>query len=322
MRKVFSIWLLATFLLPTISSSVEAQPQMARVGMLIAGTLATMKTRVDAFRQGLKELGWVEGKNVTFEFRYAEGKLENLGAAAAELVGIKVDVIVAASVGVQAAKKATNVIPIVMMGYGDDPVRTGLVASLAKPGGNVTGAINEDLTGKRLEIFKEALPKISQVAAFWTPPAGTEDFKQLQRVAHSLKVQIRSLEITKHADIDSAFAQLATTRPDGVFAAGSPVINSARPKIIGRATAGKLPIIGTDARWADDGGLMAYSHDIVDHSRRAAIYVDKILKGAKPADLPVEAPKKFDLVINLKTAKQIGVTIEPNVLARASRVIR
>jgi putative ABC transport system substrate-binding protein len=321
MRKVLSIWLLATFLLPTIFS-VEAQPQMARVGILIAGTPATMKSRVDAFRQGLNDLGWVEGKNVSFEFRYAEGKLENLNTIAAELVSLKVDLIVAASVGVQAAKKATSIIPIVMMGYGDDPVKTGLVASLAKPGGNVTGVINEDLTGKRLEIFIEALPKTSQVAAFWTPPAAREDFKQLQHVAQSLKVQIRSFEISKHADIDSAFAQLAKNRPDGVFAVGSPVINSARPKIVGRATKDKLPVIGTDARWPDDGGLMAYSHDIVDHSRRAAVYVDKILKGAKPADLPVEAPKKFDLVVNLKTAKKIGVTIEPNVLARATRVIR
>jgi putative tryptophan/tyrosine transport system substrate-binding protein len=201
-------------------------------------------------------------------------------------------------------------------------VQTKLVASLAKPGGNVTGMINENLVGKRLEIFKEALPKISQVAVLWTPSAGVGDLKQLQSLAPSLRLKIGSLEIANHAGIDSAFASMPKNRPDALFAVGSPVINSARPKIIKRATENKLPIMGSDGRWANDGGLLAYSHDVEDHSRRAAVYVDKILKGAKPADLPVEQPTQFEFMVNLKTAKQIGLTIPPNVLARADRVIR
>jgi putative ABC transport system substrate-binding protein len=300
----------------------QAQHKAARIGILVAGTPASMKSRVDAFRQKLKELGWIEGQNIGFEYRYAEGKLEKLEQAVAELVSLKVDLIVAASLGVEVAKKATNTIPIVMMSFGGDPVAAGLVASLAKPGGNVTGVMNEELTGKRLEIFKEALPKVSRVAAFWTPGVGTQDFKQLQSVAQSLKVQIRSFEITKHADIDSAFALLAKNRPDALFAVGAPIINSGRVKVIDHATKAKLPTMCPDARWVNDGGLMAYSQDPEDQSRRSATYVDRILKGAKPADLPVEAPRKFDLVINLKTAKQIGVTIQPEILARATRVIR
>jgi putative ABC transport system substrate-binding protein len=295
---------------------------MARIGMLVGGTPVSMKSRVDAFRQGLKELGWTEGHNIGIEYGYAEGKLDSLEKAVAELVSLKVDLIVAASVGVQVAKKATNMIPIVMMGFGDDPVEAGLVASLAKPGGNVTGVINEELTAKRLEIFKEALPKVSRVAAFWTPVVGTRDFKQLQSVAQSLRVQIRSFEITRHADIDSVFALMAKNRPDALFAVGAPVINSGRAKVIDYAVKAKLPTMCPDTRWVNDGGLMSYSQDQEDQSRRSAFYVDRILKGARPAELPVEAPRKFDLVINLKTAKQIGVTIQPEILARASRVIR
>jgi putative tryptophan/tyrosine transport system substrate-binding protein len=309
-------------LLLALCLPVEAQPKMARIGILVAGTPASMKTRVDAFRQGLNELGWVEGQNIALEYRYAGGRLENLEQAVAELVSLKVDLIVAASLSVEVAKKATRMIPIVMMGFVGDPVEGGLVASLARPGGNVTGVMNEELTGKRFEIFKEALPKLSHVAAFWTPGVGTQNFKQLQSVAQSLKVQIRSFEIAKHSDIDNAFALLARSRPDALFAVGAPIINSGRMKVIDHAAKAKLPTMCPDARWVNDGGLMSYSQDPEDQSRRSAIYVDRILKGAKPADLPIEAPRKFDLVINLKTAKQIGVTIQPEILARATRVIR
>jgi putative tryptophan/tyrosine transport system substrate-binding protein len=264
-----------------------------------------MKSRVDALKQALKELGWVEGQNLGIEYRYAEGKLEKLEqAVVAELVSLNVDLIVAASLGVEVAKKATRTIPIVMMSFGSDPVEAGLVASLSKPGGNVTGVMSEELTGKRFEIFKEALPKVSRVAAFWTPGVGTRDFKELQSVAHS------------------AFALLAKNRLDALFAVGAPIINSGRVKVIDHVVKAKLPTMCPDARWVNDGGLMSYSQDPEDQSRRSAVYVDKILKGAKPADLPVEAPKKFDLVINLKAAKQIGVTIQPEILARATRVIK
>jgi putative ABC transport system substrate-binding protein len=300
----------------------EAQPKTARIGILVAGTPASMKSRVDAFRQGLKELGWIEDQNIGIEYRYADGKLENLEKAVAELIGLKIDLIVAASLGVQVAKKATNTIPIVMMGFGEDPVEAGLVASLAKPGGNVTGLMNEELTGKRLEIFKEALPKISRLGVFWTPGVGARDFKKLQSIAQALKVQVRSFEITKHADIGSAFALLAKNRPDALFAVGAPIVNSGRMTVIDHATKTKLPLMCPDPRWVNDGGLMSYSQDLEDQSRRSAFYVDRILKGTKPADLPVEAPRKFDLVINLKTAKQIGVTIQPNVLARAQKLIK
>jgi putative ABC transport system substrate-binding protein len=316
------IFTLMAFLTITLAQFADAQPKMQQIGILVAGTPASMKTRVDAFRQRLKELGWVEGQNIAFEYRYAEGKLENLEKAVTELIGLNVDLIVAASLGVEVAKKATNTIPIVMMSFGGDPVDAGLVASLAKPGGNVTGVMSEELTGKRFEIFKEALPKVSRVAAFWTPGVGTKDFKELQSVAQSLRVQVRSLEITRHADIDSVFTLLAKNRPDALFAVGAPVINSGRGKVIDHATKAKLPIMCPDARWVNDGGLMSYSQDPEDQSRRSAIYVDRILKGTKPADLPVEAPRKFDLVINLKTAKLIGVTIQPEILARATRVIR
>jgi putative ABC transport system substrate-binding protein len=316
------IFTLMAFLTITLAQFADAQPKMQQIGILVAGTPASMKTRVDAFRQRLKELGWVEGQNIAFEYRYAEGKLENLEKAVTELIGLNVDLIVAASLGVEVAKKTTSTIPIVMMSFGGDPVEAGLVASLAKPGGNVTGVMGEELTGKRFEIFKEALPKLSRVAAFWTPGVGTQDFKQLQSVAQSLKVQIRSFEITKHADIDNAFAQLARNRLDALFAVGAPIINSGRVQVIDHATKARLPTMCPDARWVNDGGLMAYSYDPEDQSRRSAIYVDRILKGTKPADLPVEAPRKFDLVINLKTAKLIGVTIQPEILARATRVIR
>jgi putative tryptophan/tyrosine transport system substrate-binding protein len=270
MKRTRFFWLLAALLLTPVSSA-QAQSKVARVGILIAGTPVTMKSRVDALRQGMKELGWVDGDNVAFEYRYAGGKLEALEKSAAELVNLKVDLIVAASLGVQAAKKATSVIPIVMMGYGDDPVQTKLVASLAKPGGNVTGVINEDLVGKRLEIFKEALPKISQVTVFWNPTADVEDLKQLQSLAPSLKLKIGSLKIANHADIDRAFASTTKNRPDALFVLGSPVVNSARQKIIKRATDDKLPIMGPDTRWTDDGALLAYSHDAEDQARRAAV---------------------------------------------------
>jgi putative ABC transport system substrate-binding protein len=216
-----------------------------------------------------------------------------LEKSAAELVNLKVDLIVAASVGVQAAKKATTSIPIVMMGYGDDPVEDRLIASLAKPGGNVTGVISGDLIGKRLEIFKEAFPKVAHVAAFWTPGVGARDFDQLQKVAQSLKMQIRSVEITKHADIDRSFALLTKKRPDALFSVGAPVINSGRAKIIEFAAKAKLAAMCPDARWVNDGGLMAYAQDLEDQSRRSAAYVDTILKGTKPADLPVQTPKQF-----------------------------
>lgn len=300
----------------------NAQTKKARVGLLVAGTPASMKSRVNAFRQQLKTLGWTDGENIGFEYRYAEGKLENLSAATAELIALKVDILVASSVGVPVAKKATNTTPIVMMGFGEDPVETGMVASLAKPGGNLTGVISQELTGKRFEIFKQALPKISRVAAFWTSEGGAQDLKQLQSVAQSLNVQIRSFEINKHADIDAAFGLLAKSRADALFAVGAPVINSGRAKVIDYATKNKVPVMCPDSRWVNDGGLMSYSHDQDDQSRRAAVYVDKILRGAKPADLPVEAPRKFDLVINLKTATQIGVKIQPEILARADKVIR
>jgi putative tryptophan/tyrosine transport system substrate-binding protein len=316
------IFTLMAFLTITLAQFADAQPKMQQIGILVAGTPASMKTRVDAFRQRLKELGWVEGQNIAFEYRYAEGKLENLEKAVTELIGLNVDLIVAASLGVEVAKKTTSTIPIVMMSFGGDPVEAGLVASLAKPGGNVTGVMGEELTGNRFEIFKEALPKLSRVAAFWTQGVGTQDFKQLQSVAQSLKVQIRSFAITKHADIDSAFAQLARNRPIALFAVGAPIINSGRVQVIDHATKARLPTMCPDARWVNDGGLMAYSYDPEDQSRRSAIYVDRILKGTKPADLPVEAPRKFDVVINLKTAKLIGVMIQPEILARATRVIR
>jgi putative ABC transport system substrate-binding protein len=284
---------------------------------------------MDATRLALRELGYIEGQNIAFEYRYAEGKVDRAPEHAAELVRLKVDIIVVASGDpwIRAAKNATKTIPIVMMGQGSDPVRAGLVESLARPGGNVTGltALGRELGGKRLELLKEAIPKLSRVAVLYDPanPPSLHEVKELLPAdARALKLTIQPWEIRAVDDFEKVFAALNKQRPDGLYVTGSPLMGANRKRIADFAIKSRLPSVSSRAYEVDAGGLMSYGADLADSYRRVAYYVDKILKGAKPADLPVEQPTKFELVINLKTAKQIGVTIPPEMLARASRLIK
>jgi putative ABC transport system substrate-binding protein len=272
----------------------------------------------------LRELGYVEGQNIVIEWRFAEEKPERLGALAAELAKLNVEVIVTYTTpAIKAAMHATKSIPIVMANVGD-PVAAGFVASLARPGGNVTGLTNLSpaLGGKRLEILKEVLPKLYRVAVFWNPDAHTPALRELESNARSVGVEIRPVDVRVINDIDIAFETASKIRADGLLTLPNSLLVDQRVKVVSHALKRRLPAIYPNREIAEAGGLMAYGPEINENYRRAAVYVDKILKGTKPADLPVEQPRKFELVINLKTAKQIGVTIPSNVLARADKVIR
>ncbi|MGZ9242401.1 MAG: ABC transporter substrate-binding protein [Candidatus Binatia bacterium] len=281
-------------------------------------------------RLGLRERGYIEGQSIAIEYRYAEGKRDRFPELATDLVRLKVDlIVVAAGSGlVQAAKSATKTIPIVMTGGGADPVEAGLVESLARPGGNVTGITNlsRELGGKRLELLKEAVPKLARVAVLYDPasPATVLEVKEVLPVAaRALKLTIQTWEVRAVDDFDKVFAALSKQRPDGLYVpAGGPLINANGKRIAGLALRSRLPSMYQSREAVDAGGLMSYGADTAESYRRVAYYVDRILQGAKPADLPVEQPMKFEFVINLKTAKEIGVMIAPEVLARASRLIR
>jgi putative tryptophan/tyrosine transport system substrate-binding protein len=279
---------------------------------------------VEAFRKGLRELGYVDGKSINIEFRYADGRTERLPGLAAELVHLKVDIIIAPGTpAVQAAKQATATIPIVFPGVAD-PVAFGFVTSLARPGGNLTGLTNysPELSGKRVELLKETLPRISRVAVLRDPRQPADSLKEIQNVSQSFALKVQSLEIQNTADVESAFSKLTNERADALITLPHAVVNFNRRRIVELAAKSRLPSTHADKEWVEAGGLMSYGPDNLDIRRRSARYVDKILKGAKPADLPVEQPTKFEFIVNLKTAKQIGLTIPPNVLARADRVIR
>jgi putative ABC transport system substrate-binding protein len=290
---------------------------------------AADSTRTDAIRLGLRELGYIEGQNIAIEYRYAEGKLDRYAGLAAELVRLKVDIIVVSggTLMIREAQKATKTIPIVMAGAPPDPVNAGLVESLARPGGNVTGItiLSRDLSSKRLELFKEAVPKLARVAVLYAPAsagAAREVKEVLPAAAQALGVTIRSWVIRAPEDFEKVFAELNKERPDGLYLTPDVVLRVSQKRTIGFALEHRLPSMYSNREAVDVGGLMYYGADAADNYRRIALYVDRILKGTKPADLPVEQPTKFELVINLKTAKQIGLTIPPNVLARADRVIR
>jgi len=324
MSKTILVWLLTTNLLTTVCPADAQQAKVPRIGFLSPGSLSSVTGRYEAFRQGLRELGYVEGKNIIIEPRYAEGKVDRLPPLAAELVRLKVDIIVTVTTpGVLAAKKATETIPIVFAGVGD-PVRGGLVTSLARPGGNITGLsiLSPELDGKRLELLKETAPKIIRIAYLWNPVAPGTGLKGMEVAAPALGLQLQSLEVRRANDFDSAFEAIIRERAHALTAAAHPVINDHRKRIVDFAAKNKLPAIYTDSEFVDTGGLMFYGVNFAHLYRRAATYVDKILKGTKPADLPVEQPTKFEFVINLKAAKQIGLTIPPNVLVRADKVIR
>jgi putative ABC transport system substrate-binding protein len=282
--------------------------------------------RIKTFRQGLRELGYVEGKNINIEWRSAEGKLDRLPALAAELVGLKVAIIVMGGSGsTRAAKEATSTIPIVMA-QDTDPVANGFVASLARPGGNITGlsTLAPELGGKRLELLKETIPKLSRVAVFGTStfPGNAPQLREVELAAGALKVKLQYLDVLDPKDIETAFRAAGKGRAEAVLTLSSGVLTSQRTQIADLAVKSRLPAIYPDPLFVETGGLMTYGVSITDLDRRAATYVDKILKGRTPADLPVEQPMKFEFIINLIAAKQIGLTIPPNVLVRANEVIR
>jgi putative tryptophan/tyrosine transport system substrate-binding protein len=319
---VISVAVAISVFLSALSVPVDAQQheKIARIGFVSSGSASV---RIAAFRQGLRELGWIEGKNIVIEQRQAGGKLDRIPGLAAELVRLKVNLIVWSG-GVEAAKEIRTV-PVVIVGT-QDPVATGLVQSLARPGGNITGltSLATELGGKRLELLKEAIPKLSRLAFLFNPstPSNVIELDELRAAAKALRVTILDAEARDAGEIGPAFSLMSRERAEGLATASGAVNNTNRRRIVEMASKKKLPAIYHESQFADDGGLMSYGPNLVGMFRRAAVYVDKILKGAKPADLPVEQPTKFELVINLKTAKQIGLTIPPNVLARADRVMR
>jgi ABC-type uncharacterized transport system substrate-binding protein len=318
-------------LLFALSFPAEAQQpkKLTRIGYLSSQDPAYESARAGGIRLALRELGYIEGQNIAIDYRYSEGKTDRAPELAADLVRLKVDIIVVAGGihWIRAAKDATKMIPVVMTGVGNDPVEAGLIESLARPGGNVTGLTNltGKLAGKRLELLKEAVPKLTRVAVLYQPatPANVVEVKEdLPSAARALKLTVQNWELRDAASFDTIFAALNKQRPDGIYVASGPLTNANQKRIVDFALKSRLPSTYSEKIAVDAGGLMYYGADLADSYRRVAYYVDKILKGTKPADLPVEQPTKFELVINLKTAKQIGLTIPPNVLARADRVIR
>jgi len=314
-------------LLVTLSCPVQAQQgaKIPRIGMLRWDSPSN--PIIGVFREELRNLGYLEGKNILFEYRFAEGKIDRLPYLAAELVRLKVDILVAAGgTAARAAKNATKTIPIVMVGVGVDPVATGLVESLARPGGNVTGftLLAVETSSKRPELLKEAVPKLIRMAVLYNPAeqGNLTEVNQVQTAARPLGLTIQSWEVRGTDDFESVFAAMGKQRPDGVYVAGGPLMNANERRIVGFALKSRLPSVYDRNEAVEAGGLISYGTDRLHQYRRAATYVDKILKGAKPADLPVEQPMKFELVINLKTAKQIGITIPQTVLYRADKVIK
>jgi ABC-type uncharacterized transport system substrate-binding protein len=314
-------------LLLTAPFAQAQQPaRIFRIGILITTTASVQSARLEAFRQRLRENGYVEGKNIVIEYRYAEGKLERLPDLAAELVRLKVDVIVTGGGPTSlAAKKASATIPMVFA-IALDPVGDGLVSSVARPGGNITGLslMAPDLDGKRLEILKEAFPKIVRAAFLWFPGGtrGNLPLTEMEAVAKALGVKLLSLEVRSLDDFDSAFARAKRERAQTIITTAGPLIATQRRQVLDFAAKNRLPAMYTASEWVEAGGLMSYGPSITDQWRRAADFVDKILKGTKPADMPVEQPTKFEFLVNLKTAKQIGLTIPQKVLERADKVIR
>jgi len=326
MTKTILVWLLAIFFLAITSVKAHPQEKLPRIGFLGATSPSTISARVEAFRQGLRELGYVEGKSIFIEWRFAEGKADRLPALAAELVRLKVEVIVTgAPTATRSAKQATVTVPIVMASD-DDPVGSGFVSSLARPGGNITGSstLSPEISGKQLEFLKEVLPKLFRVAVLGDAlrPGTPQALREINVAADGFGVQLQYLEVRGPKDIETAFRAASKERADAVLILASTVLFSQRRQVIDLAVKSRLPAIYNRPEYVEDGGLVFYGVSYTELYRRAATYVDKILKGAKPADLPVEQPKKFEFIINLKTAKQIGLTIPPNVLARADRVIR
>jgi len=328
-RKVVCLALYALLFALCVSARAQQPKKVARVGYLSSGDPAFESARSEPFRLALRELGYMEGQNIALEYRYAEGKIDRLPELAAELVRFKVDIImVTGGINtIRAAKNATKTIPIVMSGASANPVEEGLVESLARPGGNVTGLtlLARELGGKRLELLKEAVPKIAHVAVLYEPgvrPSVIEVKEALPVAARALGLTVQSWEVRDAGGFERVFAALNKERPDGLYVSGGPLMRDNRKRIAGFALKSRLPSVYQTREAVDAGGLVYYGADLAHSYRRVAYYVDRILKGAKPADLPVEQPSKFELFINLKTAKQIGVTIPQSMLYRADKVIK
>ena len=330
MRKnVIRLTLCAMLFALSYSAQAQQPKKIPLIGYLSNTDPVSESARSEAIRLALSERGYIEGQNIAIEYRYAEGKLDRLPELAAELVRLKVDIIVGAGGDrvIRAAKNATKTIPIVMMGAGN-PVELGLVESLARPGGNVTGVttFSRELDGKRLELLKEAVPKVARVAVLYDPanPNTVLDLKEVfPAAARALELTVRSWEVRDADGFESVFAAISKWRPDGLYLPTSgPLMPAEQKRIVGFALKSRLPSMYSLRVFADAGGLMYYGADAADRYRRVAYYIDNILKGAKPADLPVEQPMKFEFIINLKAAKQIGLTIPPEVLARANKLIK
>jgi putative ABC transport system substrate-binding protein len=319
-------WLITAFLLVLFPQAQAQQPKkITRIGWLAGNLPYGQKPRIEVFRQALRELGYTEGKDVIIEARYNQGKLDQLPELAAQLVRLDVDLIV--SIGTQASQAAqasTKTIPIVATG--GDLVRSGLVASLAHPGGNITGLANLtfELAPKRLELLKETVPNLSHVAVFWSPDTrnSAQGLPETEAAARSFGIKVQSINVKGSDDLQRAFSVMRKERVDAFILLRSPFILGQLKRIVEFEAQNRLPAMYDDRAFPEAGGLMSYGTLLDDLDRRLAIYVDKIIKGAKPSDLPVEQPNKFELVINLKAAKQIGLIIPPNILARADRVIR
>ncbi len=306
------------------AAEAQSPEKVVRIGILTLG-FARSTPPIEAFRQGLGEHGYVEGRNMALEFRFAEGRSDRLPALAAELVRLKVDVIVTESnLAALAAKHATQTIPIVM-GVASDPVKAGVVASLARPGGNVTGltVITPEVSGKRVELLKGAIPKISLVAVLWNPnnPTGRDFLRETEAAARSLGIQLLAIEVRNPGELGTVFKAVTNVRPSALITLGDGMLWSARARIVEFAMKSQLPGIFPERDFPEAGGLMSYGPNVSENFRRAAALVDKVLKGSKPADLPIERPTRLELVINLKTAKALGLTIPPALLQRADQVI-
>jgi ABC-type uncharacterized transport system substrate-binding protein len=318
--------LAVSLLLAPLAAVAQQAPKVTKIGLLTPSSPAGSGHLVEAFRQGLRELGYVEGKTFVVEARYGNGRSERLPELARGLIGLKPDVIVTSTdVATAAVKRATRTIPIVMA-LSTDPVATGFVASLARPGGNITGLsnISAALSGKRLELLRETVPGLSRVAVLWNPDVrgALLDYKEAEEVARSLRLEISSLEVSTAEDLDRAFSAMTSQRVQAFLVTPATVVMFGRRAEITRfAQSSRLPAMYSAREYVDDGGLMSYGPSVPGMFRRAAVYVDKILKGVKPADLPVEQPTTFELVINLKTAKGLGLAIPPSLLLRADHVI-
>ena len=325
-RKIVS-WLLATGLL-TAASLIHAQEstKVRRIGFLGAAFSNSNPARHEALRQGLRALGWIEGNNLVIDYRFADGKRERLPGLVSELVNLKVDVIVTGGPAPTRAVKDANVMIPTVMGFDNDPVGSGFAASLARPSGNITGlsTLSPEISGKQLEILKEILPKLSHLAVLGssTEPGNAQALKELERAARAFRLRLQYLDLRSAEDIEPAYRAALKGSANALILLGNPVASSHRPVITAGAAKSRLAAIYPWPEFVEDGGLMTYGVNMTDLFRRAATYVDKILKGAKPADLPIEQPIKFEFIVNLKAAKLIGLTIPPNVLVRADRVIK